>query len=348
MNKTDVRILAIESSCDETAAAVVSNGRRILSNVVASQIEMHQQYGGVFPEVASRQHVLAVSSVIKEAMRKAHLNFNELDAIAVTRGPGLAGSLVVGVNAAKGLALATEKPLIGVNHLEGHIYSAWLLGKDEEQATEPEFPLIALLVSGGHSEIVYMRDHLRYERLGGTLDDAAGEAFDKSARLIGLPYPGGPSIQEAAKNGDPASFHFPKAKLENPFDFSFSGLKTSVLRTVQGLTNGESGGELPVADLAASFQKTVAETLFSRTMEAAKTKRAKSIVVAGGVSANTSVRASFEAQSDFPVFIPPLKYCTDNAAMIGAAAYQRYLKELTEGSDFDVMPTWPLARVSVA
>ncbi len=347
MNKTEIRILAIESSCDETAAAVVSNGQRILSNVVASQIEMHRQYGGVFPEAASRQHVLVVSSVIKEAMQKAHLNFNELDAIAVTRGPGLAGSLVVGVNAAKGLALATGKPLIGVNHLEGHIYSAWLVGKDEERKADPEFPLVALLVSGGHSEIIFMRDHLRYERLGGTLDDAAGEAFDKSARLIGLPYPGGPSIQEAAKNGDSKSFHFPKAKLDNPFDFSFSGLKTSVLRTVQGLS-GEDGSELPVADLAASFQRTVAETLFGRTIEAAKTKRAKSIVVAGGVSANSDVRALFEGQRDFPVFIPALKYCTDNAAMIGAAAYQRFLKEIFEGSDFDVMPTWPLARVSLA
>ena len=240
-------------------------------------------------------------------MQKAHLNYNELDAIAVTRGPGLAGSLVVGINAAKGLSFATGKPLIGVNHLEGHIYSAWLLNEDEETAAEPEFPLIVLLVSGGHSEIVFVRDHLRYERLGGTLDDAAGEAFDKSARLIGLPYPGGPSIQAAAKGGNPAAFRFPKAKLDNPFDFSFSGLKTSVLRTVQGLSAAEEEGKeakLPVADLAANFQHTIADTLFRKTIEAAKIKRAKAIVVAGGVSANAEVRALFEGQRDFPVFIP--------------------------------------------
>ena len=236
MNRPSVRILAIESSCDETAAVVVVDGRWILSNVVASQIELHQQFGGVFPELASRQHVVVISAVIKEAMQKAHLNYNELDAVAVTRGPGLAGSLVVGINAAKGLSLATGKPLIGVNHLEGHIYSAWLLNEGENTSAEPEFPLIVLLVFGGHSEIVFVRDHLRYERLGGTLDDAAGEAFDKSARLIGLPYPGGPSIQAAAKGGNPAAFRFPRAKLDNPFDFSFSGLKTSVLRTVQGLS----------------------------------------------------------------------------------------------------------------
>lgn len=351
MNRPSVRILAIESSCDETAAAVVVDGRRILSNVVASQIELHQQFGGVFPELASRQHVVVISAVIKEAMQKAHLNYNELDAVAVTRGPGLAGSLVVGINAAKGLSLATGKPLIGVNHLEGHIYSAWLLNEGEDTAAEPEFPLIVLLVSGGHSEIVFVRDHLRYERLGGTLDDAAGEAFDKSARLIGLPYPGGPSIQAAAKGGNPAAFRFPRAKLDNPFDFSFSGLKTSVLRTVQGLSAATEEGKeakLPIADLAASFQRTIADTLFRKTIEAAKIKRAKAIVVAGGVSANAEVRALFESQRDFPVFIPKLKYCTDNAAMIGAAGYQRYQKKLFEAEDFDVLPTWPLSRVSIA
>lgn len=343
----DVRILAIESSCDETAAAVILNGRTICSNVVASQIDLHTQFGGVFPEVASRQHVLVVSSVIKEAMQKAHLSYSELDAIAVTRGPGLAGALVVGVNAAKGLALATDKPLIGVNHLEGHIYSSWLVEEDEEVTPEPKFPLIVLLVSGGHSEIVMVRDHLQYERLGGTLDDAAGEAFDKSARLLGLSYPGGPSIQKAAETGDDSAFKFPKARLNNPFDFSFSGLKTSVLRTVQSLEAERPGETLPVADLAASFQRTVAETLFAKTMEAVKVKRAKSIVVAGGVSANAAVRKLFTEQKDVPVHIPKLRYCTDNAAMIGAAAYQRFQKDLLDDIGFDVFPTWPLSRMSI-
>lgn len=347
MPNQGVRILAIESSCDETAAAVISNGRRILSSVVASQIEIHKAFGGVFPEVASRQHVIVVSSVIKEAMQKAHLDFSDLDAIAVTRGPGLAGSLVVGVNAAKGLALASGKPLIGVNHLEGHIYSAWLVGADEEMFDEPAFPLIVLLVSGGHSEIVYVQDHLQYERLGGTIDDAAGEAFDKSARLIGLPYPGGPSIQNAAGSGNAASFRFPKARLENPYDFSFSGLKTAVLRKVNEL-KAENPEELPVADLAASFQRTVAETLFNRTIDAAREKKVKSIVVAGGVSANSEVRSCFESQKEFSAFIPRLKYCTDNAAMIGAAGYQRFIHGLTEELDFDVLPTWPLSRVSIS
>jgi len=341
-----IRILAIESSCDETATAVVENGRKLIANVVSTQIEIHKQYGGVFPEVASRQHVLAISTVIEETIRKAHMSVKDFDAIAVTRGPGLAGSLVVGVNAAKGLALATGLPLIGVNHLEGHIYSAWLYPQEEQEIPPvPEFPAVILLVSGGHSEIILMKSHLQYERLGGTLDDAAGEAFDKVARLIGLSYPGGPSIQKAAVLGDPKKFNFPRSRLEGTWDFSFSGLKTAVLRMVRQLE--KESGELPVADLAASFQASVVDVLFEKTMMAARKYQAKSVVIAGGVSANQALRDAFIAQKEFSLFIPRLMFCTDNAAMVGAAAYQRFLLNRWDDFDMDVMPTWPLTRVSL-
>ena len=235
-NFLPVRILAIETSCDETAAAVLENGRVLLSSVVASQIDIHQQYGGVFPEVASRQHVRDIYSIVDQALQQAHMSLDNMDAIAVTRGPGLAGSLVVGMNMAKGIALGKQMPIIGVNHLESHIYSAWLYPDETPNPPDaPEFPLIALLVSGGHTELIIMKDHLNYQRLGGTLDDAAGEAFDKVARLLGLAYPGGPSIQNAAQTGNKMAFNFPRAKLEGTWDFSFSGVKTSVLRTVREL-----------------------------------------------------------------------------------------------------------------
>ncbi len=341
-----VRILAIETSCDETAAAVVENGRKLISNVVASQIDIHKQYGGVFPEVASRQHVLAISTVIEEAMRKAHMSIKDFDALAVTRGPGLAGSLVVGMNAAKGLALASDLPIIGVNHLEAHIYSAWLYPEDEKEIpSPPEFPAIALLVSGGHSEIVLIRSHLHYERLGGTLDDAAGEAFDKVARLIGLSYPGGPSIQKAALLGNSSRFYFPRSRMEGSWDFSFSGVKTAVLRTVREIE--KESGSLPVADLAASFQAAVVDVLFEKTMLAARATDAKSIIIAGGVSANQLLRDTFTNQKIFPLFIPRLAYCTDNAAMVGAAAWQRFNNKLFDDLDMDVFPTWPLTRISL-
>ena len=231
------RILGIESSCDETAASVVEDGRKVLSNVVASQAEMHAKYGGVFPEVASRQHIKTIYTVVDEALAQAHLSLDDVDAIAVTQGPGLPGSLVVGLNMAKGLALGSGKPLVGVHHLEGHLYSGWLDSSEEgeELPPEPEFPLLALLVSGGHSELVLMTAHLTYQRLGGTLDDAAGEAFDKVARLLGLGYPGGPSIQAAAEDGNPSAFKFPRAWLEGTWNFSFSGLKTAVLHQVRKL-----------------------------------------------------------------------------------------------------------------
>lgn len=338
-----IRILAIESSCDETAAAILQDGRALLVSTVASQIEIHARFGGVFPEVASRQHVLSITPVIEETLAKADLTLNDIDAIAVTRGPGLAGSLVVGMNAAKGLALGADRPLVGVNHLEGHLYSAWVYDAADEVPPEPQFPLMALLASGGHSELNLMKDHLIYERLGATLDDAAGEAFDKVARMLKLPYPGGPSIQEAAIGGDPTAFDFPRSWLGKSWNFSFSGLKTAVLREVRKLEKKST--ELPVADLAASFQAAVVDVLFTKTMKAARKYGAKEILVAGGVSANTALRKAFLAQDEFPVNIPALKLCTDNAAMIAAAGYQRFMHGQRDDFDLDVRPTWHLSQM---
>ena len=338
----DARILGIESSCDETAAAVIENGRVQLSSVVASQIELHMKYGGVFPEVASRQHIRTIYAVIDEALQKAHIGLGDVDAIAVTRGPGLAGSLVVGMNAAKGLALASGLPLVGVNHLEGHVYSAWVHPADGgAPPQEPQFPLLALLVSGGHTELNLISDHLAYRRLGSTLDDASGEAFDKVARLLGLPYPGGPSIQKAAANGNPTAFNFPRARLDGTWNFSFSGLKTAVLRVVRKLELEQT--PLPVEDLAASFQAAVVDVLLTKTLKAAQAFKVKEIVLAGGVSANKALREAFLAQTKFHVHIPSLALCTDNAAMIAAAGYYRYSLGQRDSMDLDVMPTWPLS-----
>ena len=336
------RILGIESSCDETGAAVIENGRVLLSNVVASQIDIHTQYGGVFPEVASRQHIRTIYAIVDEALQRAHLGLNDIDAIAVTRGPGLPGSLVIGMNMAKGLAIASNLPLIGVNHLEGHVYSAWVYRQDTPNPPPPpQFPLLALLVSGGHSELILMNGHLEYRRLGGTLDDAAGEAFDKVARLLGLPYPGGPSIQKAARGGNPEAYNFPRARLEGTWNFSFSGLKTAVLRTVRDLES--KGKPLPVADLAAGFQAAVVDVLLKKTLHAAQVYQAREILVAGGVSANTALREAFLAQKEFQVQIPSLFLCTDNAAMIAAAGYYRYAYGQRDPLDLDVLPTWALS-----
>ena len=335
------RILAIETSCDETACAVLENGRELLASTVASQMEVHARYGGVFPEVASRQHVLSIIPVVEATLAKAHLSIGDLDAIAVTRGPGLAGSLVVGVNAAKGLALGTGLPLVGVNHLEGHLYSAWVYNAGDTPHEEPKFPVMALLVSGGHTELNLMTGHLAYQRLGATQDDAAGEAFDKVARMLGLGYPGGPSVQRAAEGGDPNRFSFPRAWLDAPWDFSFSGLKTAVLREVRDLEKKSS--TLPLPDLAASFQAAVVEVLFEKTMQAAREFKAKEILVAGGVSANSALRQVFQSQDEFKVHIPPISLCTDNAAMIAAAGYYRFVHGQTSSLDMDVQATWPLS-----
>ena len=332
-------ILGIETSCDETAAAIIENGRALLASTVASQMDIHARYGGVYPEVAARQHVLSILPVIEQTLAQAHLALSDINAIAATRGPGLAGSLVVGLNAAKGLALGANLPLVGVNHLEGHIYSAWVYNSGEMAIPEPEFPLLALLVSGGHTELNLMDAHLSYQRLGATLDDAAGEAFDKVARLLGLPYPGGPSVQKAAEGGDPTAFKFPRAWLEGTWNFSFSGLKTAVLKECKRM----EGSPLPVADLAASFQAAVVDVLFNKTMNAAREFDSKQIVVGGGVSANKPLRDAFLAQEEFPINIPRISLCTDNAAMVAAAGYFRYALGHTDGLEIDIMPTWPLS-----
>jgi len=341
------RVLGIESSCDETAAAVVENGRVVLSNVVASQAEMHAKYGGVFPEVASREHIRIIYTVVEEALSQAHVSLDDIDAIAVTRGPGLPGSLVVGLNMAKGLALGSGKPLVGVNHLEGHLYSAWIAENENgEHEEEPQFPLLALLVSGGHSELVLMHEHLSYERLGGTLDDASGEAFDKIARLLGLGYPGGPAIEEAAREGNPTAFNFPRAWLERTWDFSFSGLKTAVLHQVRKLTDEPGMGlERFIPDLAASFQAAVVDVLVKKTRYAAQEYGAMELLVAGGVSANQALREKIAKDTPGRVHIPPIHLCTDNAAMIAAAGYYRFVHGKVDDLDIDAMPTWPLSEV---
>mgnify|MGYP001826830681 CR=1 FL=1 len=339
-----IRLLGIETSCDETAAAVVEDGKKMLSNVIASQVDIHAQYGGIFPEVASRQHVITIYPILEQALQEAHITLDDVDGIAVTRGPGLAGSLVVGLNTAKGIALANQLPIIGVNHLEAHIYSAWLESSDQTADRDPKFPLIALIVSGGHTELILMTEHLTYQRLGSTLDDAAGEAFDKVARLLGLGYPGGPAIQQAAEDGNERAFSFPRSWLNDSWDFSFSGLKTAVLREVRRLEKTDL--QLPVNDLAASFQAAVIEVLVTKTQNAAKEFGAKDILIAGGVSANKSLRQQMLELSEIPVHIPPITLCTDNAAMIAGAGYYRYCTGQRDELDIDALPNWPVSELA--
>ena len=355
-------VLAIESSCDETGIALVEGGRAIHSNVVASQVAMHASTGGIVPEVAARAHLRWIVPVLDEAMAAASADWRDVDAIAVTYGPGLAGSLLVGINFAKGLAFAKDRPLVGVNHLEGHLYAAWLEPPGGAGLEEPAFPLVALIVSGGHTFLVEMRDHLSYRLLGQTIDDAAGEAFDKVGRLLGLPYPGGPSIMQAAAGATDRSVAFPRARLGDSYDFSFSGLKTAARRIIdtaraeEGLPPlaeippGEPAGTLGperTAALAFGFQDSVVDVLVSKTIRAASEVGARSIVLGGGVAANRVLRdrlAADAASIGVPLVVPVPALCTDNGAMIGAAGARRFAAGERAGLDLDARPSLPLAR----
>jgi len=327
------RILGIETSCDETAAAVVVDGRRIEANIVASQEDVHRETGGVVPETASRLHLRTLVPVLQQTLTAAGRDWGEIDAIAVTHGPGLAGSLLVGLNTAKAMAFARGLPLVAVNHLEGHVYANWLVEGDE-----PRFPLVSLIVSGGHTDLVLMEGHGHYRRLGRTRDDAAGEAFDKAARMLRLGYPGGPAIQRAAENADPSRYPLPRPWLRGSDDFSFSGLKTAVLRTVE-----RAGSSLVAADLAASFQEAMVDVLVTKTVDAAREHGAQAIALAGGVAANLPLRARMQAFSPVPVLIPPVRLCTDNAAMIAAAGHFRYQAGERSALDLDAIPSLPIA-----
>jgi len=324
-----MRILGIETSCDETAAAVVEDGVRILSNQVASQVEIHARYGGIVPEVASRQHILTIIPILKQAMAEAKTTWSDLDGIAVTMGPGLAGSLLVGVNMAKAIALARGLPITGINHLEGHIYANWL-------NHVPLFPSVCLIVSGGHSDLVLMKGHGDYVALGRTRDDAAGEAFDKAARLLGLGYPGGPAIEQAARSGTP-SIKLPRAWLKGTSDFSFSGVKTALLRLVK------EGKLQAQADAAASFQEAIVDVLVTKTVAIAKELPVRQILLAGGVASNKLLRQRLAENSPIPVLIPELELCTDNAAMIAACGYYHFQAGKIDGLDLDVVPSLKLA-----
>ncbi len=324
-----MKVLGIETSCDETAAAVVEDGVRILSNQIASQVEIHARYGGIVPEVASRQHVLAIIPILKQAMAEAKTTWGDLYGIAVTIGPGLAGSLLVGVNVAKAISLARGLPITGVNHLEGHIYANWLNGGNVD------FPLLCLIVSGGHSDLVLMRGHGEYVLLGRTRDDAAGEAFDKAARILGLGYPGGPAIEQAARKGT-ASIKLPRAWLEGSNDFSFSGVKTALLRLVEG------GKVSSQADAAASFQQAVVDVLVAKAVAVARERRVKQILLAGGVASNEWLRQQLVENSPIPVLVPEPGLCTDNAAMIAACGCYRFRAGRVDGLDLDVVPSLKL------
>ncbi len=336
----DTTILAIESSCDETAAAVVQNGRTVLSNVISSQIALHTLYGGVVPELASRKHIEKINQVIGEALREAERDLDEIDAVAVTYGPGLVGALLVGVAEAKAIAYARKLPLIGVHHIEGHISANYIENPDLEP------PFLCLVVSGGHTHLVMVKEYGGFEILGRTADDAAGEAFDKVARAIGLGYPGGPKIDRAAREGNPDAVFFPRARIEgHPYDFSFSGVKSAVLNYLN--SERMKGREICQADIAASFQKSVVEVLVDHTMQAAEQTGSKRIAIAGGVASNTCLRQAMEeacAERHYAFYRPSPVYCTDNAAMIGTAAYYEYLKGTRHGWDLNAVPNLRLGQ----
>ena len=338
------RILAIESSCDETGVAVIVGGRRIEANQVASQVALHAATGGIVPEVAARQQLLWIVPTIEAALAEAQVGWDDLDAVAVTYGPGLIGSLLVGVNVAKALAAARGLPLVAVNHIEGHIYANWLTDAPtgDPLPAEPPFPLLCLVVSGGHTQLVLMHDHGRYMLLGQTVDDAAGEAFDKVGRLVGLPYPGGPAISAAAE-GSTATTRFPRARTEGPYDFSFSGLKTAVLREVEGYR--ARGEPIPVDALAASFEEAVVDALASKTVAAASEHGVAAVALGGGVAANRALRATLRDRLEaigLTLLVPPPAWCTDNGAMIGAAAGYRYAAGERAEASLEAIPNLAL------
>lgn len=348
-----MKILGIESSCDETAASVVENGTRLLSNVINSQIDIHSVYGGVVPEVAARSHLEVVLPVIEKALTDAESTWDDIDAIAVTYAPGLVGSLLIGSLAARTLALLKNKPLYPIHHVEGHVYANFLIEK------APAFPVLALIVSGGHSQLVLFRDHGDYELLGQTQDDAVGEAFDKVAKIIGLPYPGGPSIAEAAKAGNPQAFSFPKARMQGAYDFSFSGLKTAVLRTVQaetGVSYDFPSHQLPErvsdslrADIAASFQRIAVETLVDKAEKAFHDHSPASVVIAGGVAANQELRRQLSERLPIGIEYAPINLCTDNAAMIASLGYYYAQKnEPTDPRDLEIIPSLSMTKTAWA
>ncbi len=330
-----MKILGIESSCDEMSAAVVEDGTKILSNVIYSQVSIHAQYGGVVPEVASRQHLLQVAPVIKQSLENAKVTLADIDAVAVTNGPGLAGSLLVGVGAAKAIAFAANKPLIGINHLEGHIYANWL--EDPQKMSDNPFPLTCLIVSGGHTELVSMTGHGQYRMLGQTRDDAAGEAFDKVASILGLGFPGGPIIDKISK-GVTSNHKFPRAWLKDSYDFSFSGLKTAVLYASQA---APAESERP--SMAAGFQESVVDVLVSKAIDAAANTDSKMILIAGGVAANSLLSSEMRRRSPIPVMSPRISLCTDNAAMIACCAYHRLASSKYDAFSMDVSPSMVLA-----
>ena len=340
MNAKDILILAIESSCDETAASVVKNGREVLSNVISSQIALHTLYGGVVPEIASRKHIEKINQVIEEALKEAGVELGDITAIAVTYGPGLVGALLVGVSEAKAISFATGIPLIGVHHIEGHISANFIENKDLEP------PFICLVASGGHSHLVVVKDYGEYEIIGRTRDDAAGEAFDKVARAIGLGYPGGPKIDKLSREGNPDAIHFPRAKVEeNEYDFSFSGLKSAVLNYLNGCQM--KGEAICEADVAASFQKAVIEVLVEHSMRAVKEYGYDKFAIAGGVASNSSLREAFEQEcgkQGVQIYHPSPVFCTDNAAMIGVAGYYEYRKGVRSGYDLNAVPNLKLGE----